>query len=154
MLGGGRGGLLLSNPFLQVTLLLLALDIPQGLPGKEGAPLSRKSEQSERQTQGGGGQGHIAPLTQHPGTHPQTAAGSCPSPQIRVWRRWLQMRSHGRARCVQDACEHIGGHSAGVRSACSLPVSNLPATSAPSCALAWPVPAECHMDLQWSPLGP
>lgn len=33
---GGVGGGLLSNPFLQVTLLLLALDIPQGLPGKEG----------------------------------------------------------------------------------------------------------------------
>lgn len=72
---------MLSNPFLQVTLLLLALDIPQGLPGKEGAPLSRKSEQSERQTQGGGRQGHIAPLTQHPGTHPKQQWAAAPLPK-------------------------------------------------------------------------
>lgn len=42
-LGGGRGEGLLSNPFLQVTLLFLALDIPQGLPGRGArrrAPLS------------------------------------------------------------------------------------------------------------------
>lgn len=45
MLGGGSGGGLLSNPSLQVTLLLLALDIPQGWRGTGGGPaMPRASE--------------------------------------------------------------------------------------------------------------
>lgn len=68
---------MLSNPFLQVTLLFLALDIPQGLPGEGGSAVTQQRAKRKASGEGAAGGGCPGTASRH---GPPKGGGRLPLP--------------------------------------------------------------------------